>query len=250
MTTIEQFFGSTSGTKLEPVATIITVLESITDAVYLLDTEWCFIYLNARAEELCQRTRAELLGTSLWAQFPESTGTIIEQEYRQALATGVATAFELFYPPFGKWFEVRAYPSPVGLVVYFQDITSERAVQAELQLQSQLLNQVPVAVIATDLAGTILHWNTHATTLYGWKPAEVIGKQIGPLTISDGDLHKREAIWSVLRAGKPWSGEITALRTDGTTFPAQVTDVPLYDETGQLTGVVGVSTGRRESRAG
>lgn len=31
--------------------------------------------------------------------------------------------FEEFYPPLGRWFEVRAYPSAGALAVYFHDST-------------------------------------------------------------------------------------------------------------------------------
>lgn len=241
MATLDQFFGSTPTARSAPATTIATILESITDAVYLLDTEWRFVYLNAYAEELLQRERAELLGTLVWDQFPETVDSPLEKHYRQAMATGTATAFELFYPPLDTWFEVRAYPSTVGLIVYFQDITSTREAKIGVQLQAQLLNQVPAAVIATDLTGTILHWNTHATTLYGWTLEEIIGQQISPLTVHEIDPAEREAIWALLRAGKPWSGEFIARRKDGATFPAQVTDAPIYDHDNQLVGVVGIS---------
>lgn len=183
--------------------TIATILESVTDAVYLLDTDWRFVYLNARAEELLQRERAELVGTAIWEQFPETAGSIHEERCRHAMATGTATTFEMFFPPIDRWFEARVYPSPSGLVIYFQDITSTRAAQAGLQLQAQLLNQVGAAVIATDLTGTIMYWNTHATTLYGRQPEEVLGKKVGPLTVNESDAAEQEAIWALLRAGKP-----------------------------------------------
>ncbi len=221
--------------------TIATILESITDAVYLLDTDWRFVYLNARAEELLQRERAELVGTAIWEQFPETAGSIHEERCRHAMATGTATTFEMFFPPIDRWFEVRVYPSPSGLVIYFQDITSTRAAQAGLQLQAQLLNQVGAAVIATDLTGTIMYWNTHATTLYGRQPEEVLGKKVGPLIVNESDPAEQEAIWALLRAGKPWSGEFMARHTDGTIFPAQVTNAPIHDSADQLVGIVGVS---------
>jgi PAS domain-containing protein len=51
-----------------------------------------------------------------------------------------------------------------------------------------------------------------------------------------------------MRAGEGWSGEFTVRRRDGTTFPAFVTDTPVFDERGSLRAIVGVSmdiTGRK-----
>lgn len=48
------------------------VLERVSDAVYAVDTEWRFTYVNERAETLLDRTEGELLGTVLWDAFPEA----------------------------------------------------------------------------------------------------------------------------------------------------------------------------------
>src|SRR5437588_2569637 len=53
---------------------------------------------------------------------------------------------------------------------------------------------------------------------------------------------------SRLAAGEPWSGEFEVRRRDGTPFPASVTDTPIQDESGNLTGIVGVSADITERR--
>ena len=53
-----------------------------------------------------------------------------------------------------------------------------------------------------------------------------------------------------LARGATWSGEFEVQRRDGTVFPAHVTDTPLFDAAGSLTGVIGVSmdiTARKRS---
>jgi PAS domain S-box-containing protein len=110
------------------------VLESISDAFYALDRAWCFTYVNDRAEQMLARPRAELLGRNLWTEFAPARGTIFEREYRRAMATGEAVAFEAMYAPLDAWFEVRAYPSADGLTVYFQDISDRHAATQEREL--------------------------------------------------------------------------------------------------------------------
>src|SRR5262249_12256550 len=39
-----------------------------------------------------------------------------------------------------------------------------------------------------------------------------------------------------------WSGEFLVQRRDGTTFPAFVTDTPIFDERGQLKAIIGIAT--------
>lgn len=52
---------------------------------------------------------------------------------------------------------------------------STRTAEAELQLQSQILEQVHDAVVATDLDGRILSWNLAAERLYGYSEEEARG---------------------------------------------------------------------------
>jgi PAS domain S-box-containing protein len=110
-----------------------SILESITDAFYTLDREWRFTYLNRQAEQLLRRTQAELLGKNAWAEFPEATVAVTHKEFHQAMAEQVKVDFEVFYPPFEAWFEIRAYPSSDGLAVYFHDITARKRTERELQ---------------------------------------------------------------------------------------------------------------------
>jgi len=101
------------------------ILESITDAFFALNHEWRFTYLNTQAERLLGRTRAELLGRNVWEEFPATVEAAFYREYHRAVAERVPVTFEAYYPPpLDAWFEVRAFPSPEGLSVFFHDITA------------------------------------------------------------------------------------------------------------------------------
>ena len=111
------------------------VLESMSAAFYSLDRSWRFTYVNAEAERLLGRPREQLLGGVLWELFPGTVGSDFERHYTAALETGRATVFEAYYPaPLDGWYELRAWPSPEGLGVYFLDITARRAAQGRAAL--------------------------------------------------------------------------------------------------------------------
>nr|WP_205708413.1 SpoIIE family protein phosphatase [Kineococcus siccus] len=109
---------------------VARVLESMPSAFYALDTRWRFTYVNAEAERLLQQPRDALLGENLWAVFPGTVGATFGTEYHRAVDTGRAVTFEAYYPPpLDSWYEVRAWPSPDGLSVYFLDISARKADQ-------------------------------------------------------------------------------------------------------------------------
>ena len=108
-------------------------LESITDAVYALDRDWRFTYVNQQAEMMLERKRRDLVGQVMWEQFPEAVGSNIETVYRRVVAEQCAEHFEEYYSPLGRWFEIHAYPSEDGLAVYFRDISERKRAIEEIQ---------------------------------------------------------------------------------------------------------------------
>ena len=150
------------------------ILESITDAFITLDPAWHFTYINDQAERLLSRTREDLLGRSVWEEFPEIVGTKADREYHRAVEEGIAVSFEQLYSSLSTWFQVRAYPSAEGLSVFFQDITAHKMAEAERERilieqraraeRETLLNQVGQALLDTTDPAVI---QGRAATLLG-----------------------------------------------------------------------------------
>jgi PAS domain S-box-containing protein len=84
--------------------------------------------------------------------------------------------------------------------------------------------------------------------LYGWTADEVVGRNIGEATVPPWDADAAEAIMAQLREGKAWSGEFSVRRKDDSTFIAHITDSPVFDESGALVAIVGVSRDVTERR--
>ncbi len=135
-------------------ARVSRVLESMSAAFYSLDRQWRFSYVNAEAERLLGRPRDELLGQSVWELFPAAVGSAFESTFREAVATGRPATFEAYYPtPLEAWYELRAWPGPDGLSVYFLDITARRLQQA--QAERDAARSSILGLVTTELAGTL-----------------------------------------------------------------------------------------------
>ncbi|MEM9903715.1 MAG: PAS domain S-box protein [Cyanobacteria bacterium P01_D01_bin.44] len=118
----------------------------------------------------------------------------------------------------------------------------QQQAEAQLRFQAGLLDAISQAVIATDLTGQILYWNRYAETLYGWSAEEVMGRDIVEIIPTNTTRAQAAEIMESLRRGEQWAGEFLVRHKDGTTFPAWVIDSPIYDDQGNLVGIVGVST--------
>ena len=124
-------------------ARVARVLETMSAAFYSLDREWRFAYVNAEAERLLGRSRDDLLGGNVWELFPDAVGSDFEKHYRAAMASGESTTFEAYYPPpLDGWYELRAFPGPDGLSVYFVEITQRRAAQEHARRSAERLSLI------------------------------------------------------------------------------------------------------------
>lgn len=111
-----------------------TILESISDAFYAVDSQFRFTYVNRHAEELWRRSRDELIGQSIWEAFPHAMQTASYPEHLRAMADRTPVRYETHSAILGRWVEVNIYPDAGGgLSCYFTDIDKRRAAQEALE---------------------------------------------------------------------------------------------------------------------
>lgn len=168
-------------TDVQPMLSITNsddVLERISDALYVLDTDWCFTYLNDRACAILQYSREELLGRNVWEAFPDVIGTVFDIEFHRALETGNPVTFEVDYRRLGGWFEIRVYPSPDGLTVFFQEINErverETALRESEARYRRLIDHLPAVTYTetVDSATREVHVSPQIESITGYTVEE------------------------------------------------------------------------------
>ncbi|HVF01621.1 MAG TPA: PAS domain S-box protein, partial [Rubrobacteraceae bacterium] len=157
------------------------ILGKISDAVFVLDVEWRFIYANPAAEQVLSGSREEILGKTVWEELPEFVGSTLYQEYRESIRERVTVEFEEYCPPLETWFEITASPlEEVGLLVYLRDIKERKRAEKELREYEERLGAVFVQYASDVITilegdGTIRYQTPAAENVMGYKPEELIG---------------------------------------------------------------------------
>jgi PAS domain S-box-containing protein len=123
---------------LESARTMTNILEKTTDGFFAVDSEWKLTYINAEAEVMVSRKRAELLGGLLWERFPALVGSVFQANYEKVMAERAATEFEAVDSTGKIWYEVHAYPSNGGVSVFFRDISERKKSETERLTTSKL----------------------------------------------------------------------------------------------------------------
>jgi len=211
-------------------ASVETVLDRISDAVYALDTDWQFTFCNEHAADLLASDPETLLGQTLWEAFPDAAEGLVGEEFRTAMETGESTHFDIYYEPLSRWFSVRAHPSDTGLTVVFRDLADEGGRDLDLQRKQRLFEavfeQTADALIVADSDRRITDLNPTAESLFGYETAAVVGRPVSMLygePIGEDDD-------TTPSSDQPYV--LTYERADGTTFEGETLNTTLTGPSG------------------
>ncbi len=114
----------------------------------------------------------------------------------------------------------------------------ERQLHRTSDLLSTILDSSPVAIWAVDEELKVNYWNRATERLYGWTAAEMLG-QTPPFATSD-DPDAVETAFAQVREGRTVEGEVRRMTKSGVPIDVRILDAPIYDEAGQLRGVLGI----------
>lgn len=226
---------------------LTTIFNSMTDAFLVLDHEWRFVKLNPQGERLLGRSQRDLLGKVVWEEFPQGADSTFYTEYHRAIKENTQVEFLAYYAALNTWLEVRAYPSSVGLSVYFHEVSQRvRAEQQTKELLSQLerersllkavIDQLPLALVIVEApGGRIIEGNLWFQALMGPdRPVTSLGEYATRLTAYHLDGHRyapQEQLLPRVLAGEVIAGEEMRLeRSDGTQAWINITAGPVRDE--------------------
>jgi len=224
---------------------LIRTLEGIADAFFTLDPKWRFTYVNQRGEALMRRKREELLGKTVWSQFPEALGSRFETEYRHAAKSGETVEFSDYFPPLDAWFRVTAHPSPDGLAVYFRDVTRDRLRDQSLRMLNAAVTRMDDILLITEASPIdapegpkITYVNNAFERLTGYSAEETIGRTPRFLQGPETRRDELDRVRAALERQEHVRAEVINYTRDGRPYWIEMDITPLVDAAGKTTHFV------------
>jgi PAS domain S-box-containing protein len=212
------------------------ILESISDAFFAVDHQWRFTYVNSKAEQLWSRDREELLGKNLWEEFPQAVDSEPYRQIQRAMEESLTTEFETRSPVLGTWVAGRAYPSPEGLSVYFQDVTERERAEEERARLAAIVESSDDAIFSKTLEGIITSWNKGAERIYGYSAEEAVGQPISMLVPPERPNEIPNILESIRRGEKVDHFETVRMTKDGRRLDISLTVSPIRNSAGDTLG--------------
>ncbi len=214
------------------------ILEQMPDAFLALDAQWHITYFNSQAIPFLQKSRAELLGRSIWDVFPEARDTPFFHWCHQARITGKAVSCDYLSPVVNMWFHVHVSPSPEGICVYFQDITERKQAEESIRQSEKyfraLIENNADGIALTDANGIITYVSPSTTRLVGFPPEEFIGHRVFERMVYADDREATQRLLAQILE-EPGKSQVLEYRTkhkDGTFLWIEIVGINLLNEPG------------------
>ena len=169
------------------------VYERITDGFFAVNSDWEYTYVNEEGSDLVDRSKADLLGTTVWDAFPELVGTPFEEALRTAMEAKTQTSTQEYYPAHERWYDVTIYPATDGVSIYFRDVTDRKERERRFQLERnrfralfENLGEPVVEVVFDDETPRIKRVNDAFVDAFGIGE-DHYGESLDAAIVPDGD---------------------------------------------------------------
>ncbi len=219
----------------------VDILDSITDAFFLLDQEWRFAYLSPKSDQFLSQLNFridDLTGKNIWDLFPDLENSKGFKEFTRAVREKVVVEFEEYFAPLKTWFEVHAHPMGTGLSIYVKDVTRRKLAETAFLKLSNAVEQSGDAVFVTGTDGTIEYVNPAFETMTGFSRSEALGMTPRILRSQDHDEEFFRQMWEQVLSGEIFRATLTNRRKDGKLIYVEETITPVKNETGIITHFV------------
>lgn len=234
----------------KPAARLDAVMEAAVDGIIVIDARGHVQTYNKACERIFGYAAAEVVGRNVKMLMPapdrDRHDTYIENFKRTGVRKIIGIGREVAglrkdgttFPMDLSVAEVRqgAEPSFVGII---RDITERKRAEAELRERearlSTILDTAVDAIIVIDERGRIESFSASAARLFGYAPAEVIGRNVDVLMPSpyreEHDGYIRRYLETGERRIIGIGRIVVGRRKDGTTFPMELSvgEVRLQD---------------------
>jgi PAS domain S-box-containing protein len=215
------------------------IFEYSNDAIFWADlTTGRITNCNRKAEQLLEKTRAEIIGLHQTELHPPDEADVYQAKFSQAAAQQTSTDIEAeLYTASGKRIPVLISASVVKIgdrtimQGVFHDVTEIKRAEEQLRISNSAIESSINAIVISDLTGNLTYVNKAFLKLWGYEDEqEVLGQ---PATIFWQAEEKILEVIQVLQEKGGWIGELVAKRKNGNFFDVQLSASTVTNAVGE-----------------
>ena len=243
-------FRSNADPDLEEIA-LADILDTIGDAVILLDENQSILFFNRGAERIFGYQAEEVLGQPHDVLLPDRFVESHRQNIKAFMEDQAgALKMDSQGEPFGRRKDGAEFPVEVSgrklfqngkllLVVMLRDVSRRMQREYTLQQQAQIIDQIHDSVVSTDLDGHVTSWNKGAERMFGYSPEEAIGQHISLVYPEEQLDFLQEEVIAPLKEKGNHQVEVLMRKKNGDDLEAHLSLLLLRDVSEEAIGMIG-----------
>jgi len=222
------------------------LFDNNTDAIYILGPDIKFITVNSGAAEMYGYPKEQFIGKTI--EFISAYGLNDLKKingFIKLAFEGKAQRFEFW----GKQSDGSVFPIEIHLfsgtyfgkeviIAYAQDISERKNSEKQLQQLSQSIEQSPISVMITDADSRIEYANKYFMEISGFNEEDLQSKLLSDLRANEVPESVFNDIWSIIKSGHVWRGELLSKKKDGTEYWEDATVSPIQDQSGHISNFI------------
>jgi len=233
------------------------------DLILVLDSRGRFTFVSEQVKQILGRAPEEYVGAEIGTRANPEDRARLERMVESILNGETSRAQLEFTAPHqdGSWRTLLATASPLfdekgkitGVVSAARDITEARKIEKQLHQEQEfarrLIECFPHLVMVLDREGRFTFVSERVKDILGLPAEEYVGKPIGQRADRESQNKLAEMFQNMISGRKRQEQiEIRAQHIDGTWRSMQINASPLYDQNGEIIGVVSSGQDVTESR--
>jgi PAS domain S-box-containing protein len=245
--------------RLRALKRYANLFTSAADGLCALDADGRMLFANPRAFEIAGVEEDEIRGENMRKLIHDDDKKTLVEIWRKVRDGEFPRGVDLrMQRPDGSLRIVSCAFSALldsegAILVSFRDVTLDRETAAELmktkEFLESLINASVDAIIAADLEGNLLLFNTGAERIYGYSAEDVVGKFHVDRLYPEG--RAREVMRMLRSSGHGGPGRLESTRfdaidKDGKLVPIMLSAAVIEDGSGRPFATVGIFTDLRE----
>ena len=220
-------------------------MSSCDDAIIGEDLNGTITSWDHSAERIFGYTAKEAIGQSISLIVPSERLQEEEDVLARIRAGQSVDHYETIRrPKNGQLVQIALTVSPIkasdGTVIgeskIARDVTAARQIERDARHFAAIVASSDDAIISKDLDGTVLTWNAAAERLFGYRPAEIVGRSIRLIVPGDRQAEEDHVLAAVGRGETIDHFETVRQRKDGALIPISLTVSPIRDAAGEIVG--------------
>lgn len=221
-----------------------TVLDSIEESAFLIDTEGKILFANRTVAQRLNTTTEQIVGSNAFDLLPPDLAKSRLEKINETIKTKQRMTFEDVRDDY--FLESSLFPilnsnqEVETICVLSIDITQKRKNEADLRILWKAIEQSPSSIVITDKTGNITYVNPGLCQTTGYSLQEAIGQNPRILKSGQHDASFYKEMWSTISSGKIWQGEICNRKKDGSLFWEQASISPVVNEDGKISHYIAV----------